>query len=73
MCSPIIEFSQVVFIVDPDFHLVLSGYQPAWVMWYIALIPQALMLCLIYTLGPVSLGLVHIIYHISGKALEPVV
>ena len=52
MCRPIIEFSQAVYIIDPDFHLILAGYQPAWVMWYIALIPQALVLCLIYTHKP---------------------
>ena len=52
MCRPIIEFSQVIYIIDPDFHLVLAGYQPAWVMWYIALIPQALVLCLIYKHKP---------------------
>ena len=40
MCRPIIEFSQVVYIIDPDFHLVLVGYQPALVMSYIALIPR---------------------------------
>ena len=39
-------------------------------MWYIALIPQALVLCLIYAFEPVALGLVH---YISGKALKPVV
>ena len=41
--------------INPDFHLVLAGYQPAWVMWYIALIPQALVLCLIYTHAPSGL------------------
>ena len=40
MCRPIIEFSQVVYIIDPGFHL-----EPAWAMWYIALIPQALVPC----------------------------
>ena len=60
MCRPIIEFSRAVYIINPDFHLVLAGYQPAWVMWYIVLIPQALVLCLIYhacALGPAALGL----------------
>ena len=57
------------FIKYPDFHLVLAGYQPAWAMWYIALIPQALVLCLIYTqaCGPRACA------YISGKALEPVI
>ena len=41
MYRPIIEFSQAVYIIDPDFQFVLAGYQPAWAMWYIALIPQA--------------------------------
>ena len=52
MCRPIIEFSQAVYIIDTVFHLVLAGYQPAWATWYIALIPQALALCLIYTHKP---------------------
>jgi len=55
------RISQAVYIIDPDFHLVLAGYQPAWEMWYIALIPQALV-C-----GPKARA------YISGKALEPVV
>jgi len=54
MCRPIIEFSQAVYIINPDFHLVLAAYQPAWVMWYIALIPQVLVLCLIYTHVPLG-------------------
>ena len=29
MCRPIIEFSQTVYIINPDFHLILVGYQPA--------------------------------------------
>ena len=52
MCRPIIKFSQAVYIIDPGFHLVLAGYQPAWAMWYISLMPQALVLCLIYTHKP---------------------
>jgi len=55
MCRPIIKFSQAVYIINPDFHLVLAGYQPAWIMWYIALIPQAVVLCLIYTHTPSDL------------------
>jgi len=55
MCRPIIEFSQAVYIMDPGFHLVLAGYQPAWAMWYIALISQALVPCLIYTHAPSGL------------------
>ena len=51
MCRPIIEFSQAVYIIDPGFH----GYQPEWATWYIALIPHALVLCLIYTHAPSSL------------------
>ena len=39
---PIIEFSQAVYIMDPGFSLILAGYQPAWAMWYIVLMPQAL-------------------------------
>ena len=61
MCRPIIEFSQVVYIIDPGFHLVLAGYQPAWAMWYIALIQQAFVPCLLRlyarALGPAALGL----------------
>ena len=74
MCRPIIKFSQAVYIIDPDFHFALAGYQPAWALWYIALIPQALVLCLIYTHKPEGLrpsGLC--VYTVSGKALESVV
>ena len=64
MCRPIIDFSQAVYIIDPGFRLLLAGYQPAWAMWYIVLIPQALVLCLIYTHKPEiyarALGLVRI-------------
>ena len=55
MCRHIIEFSQAVYIIDPGFYLVWAGYQPAWATWYIALIPQALVLCLIYTHAPSGL------------------
>ena len=43
-----LQASCLVFEGSVINYLVLAGYQPAWVMWYIALIPQALVLCLIY-------------------------
>ena len=46
ICWPTIEFLSAVYIINPVFQLVLAGYQPALVTWYIALIPQALMFCL---------------------------
>ena len=55
MCRPIIKFPQVAYIINPDFYLILAGYQPAWAMWYIALIPQPLVLCLISALGLVRI------------------
>ena len=55
MCRPIIDFSQAVYIIDPGIRFSLAGYQPAWAMWYIVLIPQALVLCLIYTHTPSGL------------------
>jgi len=41
-----------VFLINPVFQLVLAGYQSAEAMWYIALIPQALVLCLMYAHMP---------------------
>jgi len=66
MYRPIIEFSQVVYIIDPDFHLVLAGYQPAWVMCYIAIIPQAKHSSLWYKYN-IYILLLTTIYHTVGR------
>ena len=43
------------YVINLVFQLILAGYQPAWAMWYITIMPQALMLCLIYAHVPSSL------------------
>jgi len=80
MCRPIIEFSQAVYIIDPGFHLVLAGYQPAWETWYIALILSACMGNVVHSTYTTGTRALPDIYaralgpqYISGKALEPVV
>ena len=36
-------------LLTGGFHLLLGGYQPAWAIWYITLVPQSMSCCSSYS------------------------